>query len=542
MKFCSTLLFCVYSAFLVAQNSQIYKSEVWVADQGDGTYKNPIIYADYSDPDVVRVGDDFYMTASSFNAAPGLPILHSKDMINWKLINHALAQLVPTDIFKIPQHGNGVWAPSIRHHNEEFYIYWGDPDFGVYMVKTKNPNEKWEDPILVMEGKGIIDPCPLWDDNNNVYLVHAWAGSRAGVKSLLTVNRMNAEGTKVIDAGIHVYDGHENDNTIEGSKFYKRNGYYYIFAPAGGVSTGWQVVLRSKNIYGPYERKVVLEQGSTKINGPHQGAWVETTNNESWFYHFQDLDAYGRVVHLQPMSWVNEWPVMGQDFDKNGIGEPVASYKKPKLENSIPIETPVETDNFEGLGIGLQWQWNANPDLIWHAKLPGNNYLRLFSIKVPKDAPNLWMIPNLLLQKFPAPNFTVSTKMSLFPEEAETGKTAGLIVMGKDYATLSITHDKKGYFIKQTEAINAINGSEEIINSEKRLKTNMAYFKIEVEAPDGICQFSYSEDGKRFKKIGKPFKVQPGKWIGAKVGLFSLSTQEAKRGGYADIDWFKISR
>ena len=542
MKLYSFLITILFSTSLLFAQNEPYVSEVWLSDNEDGTYKNPILYADYSDPDVIRVGDDYYMTASSFNAAPGLPILHSKDMVNWKLINHALQDQVPIETFKIPQHGNGVWAPSIRYHKNEIYIYWGDPDFGVYMVKTKNPNEKWDDPVLVMEGKGIIDTCPLWDDNGEVYLVHAWAGSRAGVKSLLTVNKMNAEGTKVIDAGIHIYDGHDIDNTIEGSKFYKRNGYYYIFAPAGGVSTGWQVVLRSKNVYGPYERKVVLEQGSTKINGPHQGAWVETTNNESWFYHFQDLEAYGRVVHLQPMRWENDWPLMGEDFDKNGIGEPVTEYKKPNIGKSNPIETPVETDNFDGFGIGLQWQWNANPKVVWHAKLPGNNYLRLFSIKAAEGIPNLWMIPNLLLQKFPAPNFTATTKMSLFPEEAETGKTAGLIVMGTDYATLSITHDKKGYFIKQTEAINAINGSEEIINSEKRLKANMAYFKIEVEAPDGICQFSYSEDGKRFKKIGKPFKAKPGKWIGAKVGLFSISSQEATRGGYADIDWFNISK
>lgn len=541
MKCYSTLFILCCSTLIIAQNTEKYKSEVWVADQGDGTYKNPILYADYSDPDVLRVGEDYYMTASSFNSAPGLPILHSKDMVNWKLINHAIQQLIPNDIFKIPQHGNGVWAPSIRFHNDTYYIYWGDPDFGVYMVKTKNPNKKWDDPILVMEGKGIIDPCPLWDDNDNVYLVHAWAGSRAGVKSLLTVNRMNSEGTKVLDAGIHVYDGHENDNTIEGSKFYKRNGYYYIFAPAGGVSTGWQVALRSKNIYGPYERKIVLEQGSTKINGPHQGAWVETADGQSWFYHFQDLEAYGRVVHLQPMIWENNWPVIGEDYNKNGVGEPVKSSKKPNIAISYPIETPTETDDFNGFGIGLQWQWNANPNIVWHAKLPGNNYLRLFSIKTPTDVPNLWMTPNLLLQKFPASNFTVTTKVSLFPEEAETGKTAGLVIMGMDYATLSITHDKNNYFIRQTEALNAVNGAEEIIKFEKKLKTNIAYFRVEVKGPNGMCQFSYSEDGKRFKKTGKPFQAKPGKWIGSKVGLFSISTDEAKRGGYADIDFFKFS-
>ena len=194
-------------SFSYGQNPDNYKSKVWVADQGDGTYKNPILYADYSDPDVVRVGDDYFMTASSFNCAPGLPILHSKDMVNWKLINYALPEQVPVDHFSVPQHGNGVWAPSIRYHNNEVYIYWGDPDFGIYMVKTKDPFGEWEAPVLVMEAKGAIDPSPLWDDNGKAYIVHAWAGSRAGVKSLLTVHEMNADGTKVLDSGKHVFDG-----------------------------------------------------------------------------------------------------------------------------------------------------------------------------------------------------------------------------------------------------------------------------------------------------------------------------------------------
>lgn len=530
------------ASLLFAQTDKPYVSEVWVADNGDGTYKNPILHSDYSDPDVVRVGDDYFMTASSFNAAPGLPLLHSKDMVNWNIINHALPLQFPIETFNVPQHGNGVWAPSIRHHNNEFYIYWGDPDFGIYMVKTKDPWGAWEAPVLVKEGKGLIDPSPLFDDNGEVYLVYAYAGSRAGVKSLLSVAKMNAEGTKVVDQGIHVFDGHENHETVEGSKFHKRNGYYYIFAPAGGVSTGWQLVLRSKNIYGPYEEKVVLEQGSTKVNGPHQGAWVETPNGESWFYHFQDADAYGRMVHLQPMSWKNDWPVMGQDFDKNGIGEPVATHKKPNVGKTYPIETPAETDNFDGFNIGLQWQWNANPNVIWHAKLPGNKYLRLFSIKSVADTENLWMAPHLLLQKFPAPNFTASTKITLVPEDAKRGKTAGLIIMGTDYATLSISHDEKGFFIKQSEAIKAIDGADEIVNEHVRLKTNSAFFRVEVSAPDAMCQFSYSENGKNYKKLGKPFKAQPGKWIGAKVGLFSISTQEAKRGGYADVEYFKITK
>ena len=542
MKALASILFFMISGLVIAQKTDNYVSEVWVADQGDDTYKNPILHSDYSDPDVTRAGNDYYMTASSFNAAPGLPILHSKDMVNWELINYALPKQVPVEHFNTPQHGNGVWAPSIRYHNNEFYIYWGDPDFGIYMVKTDDPAGEWEQPVLVMKAKGAIDPCPLWDEDGKAYLVHAWAGSRAGVKSLLTVHKMSPDGTKVLDEGRHVFDGHEAHETVEGSKFYKRNGYYYIFAPAGGVSTGWQLILRSKNVYGPYEEKVVLEQGSTKINGPHQGAWVETPKGEDWFYHFQDKDAYGRIVHLQPMNWKNDWPVMGRDHDKNGIGEPVLQHKKPNVGKSYSVVTPKETDEFTGDSLGIQWQWNANPNVLWHAKLPGNDYLRLFSIAQPEEAKNLWEVPNLLLQKFPAPEFTASSKITLIPEDAEKQRKAGFIVMGRDYFTLTITEKDGEFYIQQTEAKNADKGAEEKVLNEEKLKSNTVYVKVEVSSPEATCQFMYSENGKRYKKIGKPFNARVGKWIGAKVGLFSISPAGAKRGGYADIEYFRITK
>lgn len=530
------------TGFAKAQDSDNYKSEVWVADQGDGTYRNPIIHSDYSDPDVTRAGDDYYMTSSSFNAAPGLPILHSKDMVNWELINYALPKQVPVEHFNTPQHGNGVWAPAFRYHNNEFYIYWGDPDFGIYMVKTEDPAGEWSDPVLVMEAKGAIDPCPLWDEDGKAYLVHAWAGSRAGVKSILTVHKMSPDGTKVLDDGRHVFDGHDDHPTVEGSKFYKRNGYYYIFAPAGGVSTGWQLILRSKNVYGPYEEKIVLEQGRTSVNGPHQGAWVETPKGQDWFYHFQDVDAYGRIVHLQPMHWKNDWPVMGEDHDGNGIGEPVMTHKKPDVGQNYPVVTPKETDEFTSDSLGIQWQWNANPNVLWHAKLPGNDYLRLFSISQPEEAKNLWDVPNLLLQKFPAPSFTASSKITLIPEDADKPRKAGFIVMGRDYATLTIVEKDGEFYLQRTEAINADQGKEEKVLEELKLKSNTVYVKVHVEAPDAMCQFSFSENGKRFKEVGKPFKARVGKWIGAKLGLFSVSPADAKRGGYADIEYFRITK
>ncbi|WP_370174304.1 glycoside hydrolase family 43 protein [Leeuwenhoekiella palythoae] len=533
------LLIILCSSCLIAQQKP-YVSEVWVADQGDGTYKNPIIHADYSDPDVVQWGDDYFMTSSSFNAAPGLPILHSKDLVNWELVNYALPKQVPIKHFNTPQHGNGVWAPSIRVHNNELYIYWGDPDFGIYMVKTDDPFGNWEEPVLVMEAKGAIDPSPLWDEDGKAYLVHAWAGSRAGVKSILTVHKMNAEGTKVLDYGRHVFDGHENHPTVEGSKFYKRNGYYYIFAPAGGVSTGWQLVLRSKNIYGPYEEKVVLEQGATAINGPHQGAWVTTDTGEDWFFHFQDVDAYGRIVHLQPMHWENNWPVMGKDQNGNGIGEPVLQHKKPNVGEQFAIQTPRETDNFEQDSLGLQWQWNANPSVLWSAKLPGNDFLRLYSIAPPEQTNSLWDVPNLLLQKFPAPDFNIATKISLIPGDGKEQRKTGLIIMGRDYSTVTLTEKEGTFYLQYTQAIKADAGAKEEVLEEITLKSNTIYLKVAVSAPNAMCQFSYSENGRNFKKFGAPFKARVGKWIGAKVGLFSISTPEASRGGYADIEYFRI--
>lgn len=269
------LVLAIFTALPVANTPAQptpYVSGVWVADRGDGTYRNPIINADYSDPDVVRVGADYYMTASSFNAVPGLPILHSRDLVNWSIIGHAIKRLEPGELFDKPQHGGGVWAPSIRYYKGEFYIYYGDPDMGIFMTKATDPAGEWSKPLLVKAAKGWIDPCPLWDDDGNAYLVHAFAGSRAGTKSILVVNRMSVDGMSLLDDGVIVFDGHDADPTVEGPKFYKKDGYYYILAPAGGVATGWQLALRSRKIYGPYERKIVMAQGNSSVNGPHQGA------------------------------------------------------------------------------------------------------------------------------------------------------------------------------------------------------------------------------------------------------------------------------
>ncbi|SDT36057.1 Beta-xylosidase [Mucilaginibacter mallensis] len=524
---------------LTAQARKV--SDVWVADNGNGTYKNPVLNADYSDPDAIRVGDDYYLVSSSFNCMPGLPVLHSKDLVNWAVINYALKKQEPATLYDIPQHGKGVWAPCIRYHNNEFYIYYPDPDYGIYMIKTKDVAGEWSKPILVLPGKGIIDPAPFWDDNGKAYLAVAWAASRAFVNSLITLFTMNIEGTKVTDEGRNVYDGHDANPTIEGPKLYKRNGYYYIFSPAGGVSAGWQLALRSKEIYGPYEARVVMDQGKTNINGPHQGAWVETQTGESWFLHFQDKGPYGRVVHLEPMKWVNNWPVIGNDPDGDGKGEPVAVYKKPDVGKTYSINTPAESDEFNDSQPGLQWQWQANPKVQWAAEIPASGHLRLFAFPYEKDSPNLWNVPNLLLQKLPAPDFTATTKVNLKIEwEVWQSKKAGLLMMGNDYAYLSISKDDKGYKVSQVICKKAADGTTEDVVEEKRINGAEVYLRVAVKGPGAVCHFSYSEDGKSFKPIGSEFYAQPDKWIGAKVGMFCVSSPDVRIGGYADFDWFRV--
>ena len=531
------LLLFISTAFPLIPQEQI--SLTWVADRGDGTYRNPILYADYSDPDVCRAGEDYWMTASSFNCIPGLPILHSKDMVNWQLVNHAIDRLPPDGHFSSPQHGNGVWAPSIRYHDNMFYIYYGDPDFGIFMVKSDDPAGEWSEPQRVKAGKGLIDPCPLWDKEGKVYLVFAYAGSRAGIKSVLNIAEMNAEGTKTLTPGRIIYDGHALDPTIEGPKFYKRDDWYYIFAPAGGVATGWQTILRSRKIYGPYERDVSLAQGSIDVNGPHQGAWVSTPAGEDWFYHFQDAGPFGRIVHLQPMKWVNDWPVMGHDADGDGCGEPVPFWTKPAIAGNHPIVTPQESDLFEEATLGLQWQWHANPGEWWSYSDSATGTLSLYSVPIPEDYQNLWDLPNLLLQKFPSNRFKATAKLTFLPSEAITGERTGLVVMGMDYALLALEKRDEGFTLSQIGCKDADREGEEVIHASVPLSAGALFLRVEVE-PDASCRFSYSMDGKKFISLGQSFTAREGKWIGAKMGLFCSRPVSNNDGGRVVVDSFIV--
>ncbi len=544
------------AALPMAAQQKEYVSQVWVADRGDGTYQNPVLYADYSDPDACRVGNDFYMTSSSFNCLPGLQILHSNDLVNWRIIGAAIPyRLTPVSTPERPEHGNRVWAPAIRHHNGEFYIFWGDPDQGVFMTKARDPQGPWTEPVLVKAGQGIIDPCPLWDDDGQVYLVHAYAGSRAQLKSVIAICQLNEEATQAVTPSRIVFDGHEAHPTCEGPKFYKKGGYYYIFHPAGGVPTGWQVVLRSKNVYGPYECKTVLAQGNTSVNGPHQGAWVDTPTGEDWFLHFQDVGAYGRLVHLQPMKWKDGWPVIGTDPDGDGCGEPVLSHRKPDIGRTYPVCTPQESDEFDGYTLSPQWQWHANINEKWAYYAGNHGFVRLYSYPVVPQYRNLWDVANLLLQKTPAPNFTATMKLTFSPTKQYKGERTGLVVMGMDYAALVLENTASGLTLSQVVCHGADKGQPEQVNASVGLKESTVYLRVKfgcdgrkIAQSEGghdllvTCDFSYSTDGRTFSPLGTTFQAREGKWIGAKVGTFCTRPAiKANDGGWADVDWFRIT-
>lgn len=503
---------------------------VWVPDLGNGRYKNPILFADYSDPDVTRVGGDFYMVASSFNAMPGIPVLHSRDLVNWTIIGHVYDRL-PFQDFDKPNHGNGSWAPSIRYHDGTFYVYFCTPYHGLFMASTRDPAGEW-DLHHVADVELWEDPCPFWDDDGNAYLVRSKLRA-----DILYIHRMSPDGKRLLDNGRVLYENTDRQPVIEGPKVFKIAGWYYILAPGGGVPTGWQAALRSKNIYGPYEDKVVMHQGSTPVNGPHQGGLVELESGQWWFVHFQDRGVYGRVVHLQPVEWKDGWPLIGEDIDGDGIGEPVLEHAKPDVGQTYHVQIPQTSDEFEQKELAPQWQWQANPQSGWYSLTQSPESLRLYAVKNLTQNGNLWRVPNLLLQKFPAPSFTVTARLRFRPELQ--GEKAGLVVMGKEWGYISLTRTEAGTELGMYKGtyFQGYDRTEKI----EALLLNQDFCDLRVAVSDkAVCRFYYSPDGKTYSSLGKEFQATAGTWIGAKVGLFHVNPNISDSGGFSDFEWFRF--
>ena len=528
-------------------------SRLWCSDLGNGTFQNPILYADYSDPDVCRVGDTFYMTASSFNYIPGLPILVSKDLVNWELKNYAIKEAIPYEQYNSPAHAKGIWAPSIRYHNGEFFIFVGMPDEGIFVLKTKDPLGEWSEPHLILSGKGYIDPCPIWNEDGTAYVVHGYAKSRIGFKSILGAFQITADGEHRISEDTFIYDGTKTNPTIEGPKVYKRNGYFYIFAPAGGVKTGWQTVLRSKNLYGPYEEKIVMHQGSSDINGPHQGGLVDTLSGEEWFIHFQDAGVYGRITHMQPVVWKNDWPVIGKDVEGIDCGEPQHVYPKPAgVPTDVEPTYLAASDDFNSTELGLQWQWLANSKKDFYSLTERPGALRLYSINptICQDAsqsfPVLWNCANVLTQKLVCPAFTADFSLDI--SGLKENCQAGILMIGGEYSSLAFRKEADGmklvYVESETKKLKAaikdtntndIKIENILFSTTVDASVATAVLRI-VFSADKVCQMYYKLEGENeFTKI--PFSSTPKDhtWVGAKVGMFSTAAENQNKPGFADF-------
>ncbi|WP_299536517.1 glycoside hydrolase 43 family protein [uncultured Streptomyces sp.] len=507
----------------------------WTADLGDGTYRNPVLNADWSDPDVVRVGDDYYLTASSFGRAPGLPLLHSRDLVNWTLVGHALERLEPAADFAVPRHDCGVWAPSLRHHDGRFWIFWGDPDHGIQQVNAPDVRGPWTAPHLVKAGKGLIDACPLWDEETGeAYLVHAWAKSRSGIKNRLTGHRMSPDGRELLDEGKTLVDADTIPGwfTLEGPKLYRRDGHFWIFAPAGGVETGWQGAFRSRDFFGPYDERVVLAQGDTDVNGPHQGGWVSTPQGEDWFLHFQARGPYGRVVHLQPMRWdADGWPVIGDD------GVPVAVHRKPRTPappDGVP-GAPASSDDFPGGRFGRQWQWTANPRpglTVAHA----GDGLRLACVRTA-HADDLRTLPHVLVQRLPAETFTVETELTL--DGGEPGAKAGLAVLGDAFSWIGLENAADGTARLVHRYAETGAPRERDAAHDRPAPGRRARLRVEVSA-GARCRF-LADTGDGFRPSGQVFAATPWRWVGALLGLFATAPEGTGPAGTATFTAFRTA-
>ncbi|TFF37799.1 glycoside hydrolase family 43 protein [Mucilaginibacter psychrotolerans] len=503
---------CLYHSGF-GQASGLVKNR-W-GDQGDRTYKNPILNGDYSDPDVIRVGNAYYMVCSDFHFM-GMPILKSTDLVNWKIIAQVYSRLDASPKYNsMERYGGGSWAPSIRYHDGRFYVYFCTPDEGLFMTWAKDPAGPWSPLITVKSVSGWEDPCPFWDEDGNAYLGH----SRLGAGPII-IHRMSIDGRNLLDSGKIVYEG----PVAEGTKIYKRKGKYYIIIPEGGVATGYETALRASNIYGPYERKVVLEQGKTHVNGPHQGGWVETPKGESWFLHFQDAGAIGRITHLEPVKWVDDWPVIGIDNDGNGIGEPVSVFEKPKTGGKNFAGQPQNSDEFNSSKLGLQWQWNHNPvDSNWSLQ-DGNLVLTSMNARDNKNA------KNTLTQKLMGQQGVITTL--LHTDKMESGQKAGLCLLGNYIHEIGVV--KTGNSMR----LYADNNGKSAIGPE--LNQNRIWLRILVDLSTKVTELRYSLNGSDFTGIGENCVLSDyNYWKAVRPGLFSYHTDG--KSGKAKFDWFHYS-
>lgn len=485
-------------------------------------YRNPILFADYSDPDVIRDGTNYYLIASSFHFVPGIPILHSTDLVHWTIEGHVVQRLTMDPRYSLiggNRYGDGVWAPSIRRHGGLFYVYFPTPQEGIFVSTAPKITGPWSAPVAIIAKPGLEDPCPFWDDDGSAYLIH----SRVGAGPLI-LHRMSPDGLHILDDGKVIVDDPHDLPVLEGPKLYKRRGYYYIFAPFGGVATGSQAVLRARNLYGPWAHRVVLSQGDTSINGPHQGGYIETPDGQGWFVHFQATGAHGRIVHLEPVHWVDDWPVIGQAPHGSITGEPVPSAPMPDDGTGPPQLRPQTSDDFSSSVLGQQWEWNHNPDDAHWSLAARPGYLRL----VPMRADDLLDARNTLTQTMQDDSLEFTVRMDV--SRMRDGVHTGLAMFEKDASGLEIVESGGQRRLRLFHLPEPPSSGTGI-----PITGNLVQLRVEVTGDTASDSYSL-DDGATFVPLGPATKIHGSWWKGARPALFAYTTQDGNP-GVIDFDW-----
>jgi len=514
-KCCSNRPILVF-LFIISALASAAQSQKHQSDNGDGTYTNPLIAADFPDPDVVLVDDTYYMVSTTMFVFPGVTILKSKDLVNWEYCSNAVPRFDFSKCYDLDgcsRYAHGQWATSLKYNKGKFYLLFITLDEGGFLCTSAKAEGPWEIRKLP---KGFYDPGLFFDEDGKIYVAH-------GYSKIHITELDNNFVAKTKDSLVYVGDIRKG---LEGTHVYKIDGYYYLYGTYGGLD-GIQVALRSKNIYGPYEQKVVLQDTTPGVTfGIHQGALIKTPAGEWWTVLFVDSGPFGRFPSLQPVTWVDGWPMVGAD------GRGVVTHKKPASGKPYPTTTLPTSDEFSDPVLGMQWGWNHNPDPEHWSLSKRKGFLRLTTNKVTA---NFREARNTLTQR-PFANYdqsvptTATTQIDV--SHMKEGDLAGLAIFQDPYAFIAVKQKKN------VRKIMMVNNGKEI--DSVSVNASSIYLRTVASNSDKNARFEYSIDGKKFITIGDELKMKFNLTVftGNKFCLFNYATKES--GGYVDFDWFRV--
>jgi beta-xylosidase len=487
------------------------------SDNLDGTFTNPLIWSDYPDPDIIRVGEDFYMVSSSFTDAPGIPICLSRDLVNWEIIGHVYQRLPEANPAYSMQDGlvayrGGSWAPSIRHHDGKFYVCFCTPAEGFFMAIAEAPQGPYE---LIPFGIELYDPGLFFDDDGRVYVAHG--------SDMILITELTSDCSAIKTPGRPVYQT-AFGTPFEGSHLHKRDGWYYLCNTCRGYN-GIEICLRSRELYGPYEARLIsADDANYDGAGVHQGGFLDLENGETWFFMFQDRDFIGRVPVLYKVHWRDGWPLLG---DPGNHWRLPITQSKPSLPVS-QARIPNSSDDFDSPTLGLQWHWNHNPDNSRWSLSARPGHLRLVSA----PARDLLHARNTLTQKIIGPSSMATTLLDW--SGLREGDIAGICIQNIPSAFLGLEIRNGSAFLVADR-----DGTEE---ESIELKDAATTLHLRVEATvSGEALFSCSTNGEEFHPLGKPFVMEftVKTFLGNKFGLFCFN-RKGTDGGHADFDYLRI--